>query len=410
MLFLRGLQLLVELCDLGVLALAAARLRLLLGVSLLLTLHLPLRQRRLRALPTVRLRGCRPEVHQSPNAVLLSTRRLDSVLDYVPGDGTLTAQVGAPMEDLASCVAEGGHSLTPQLCGAADSSLGGALGAGRSGLDRYKYGPLRHHVLGLRVALSDGTLAGSGGKLVKNVTGFDLHRLYTGSRGTLCVLLEASLRLFPAPEGSFHFELEGPSAAELLRHIEPIRTTELGIRALALENHSERWTLHANVVSLADCAAESRREAMELLEDARVHENEAAELAFTRLRELEQGTGWPQFQVQCMPALLDVVLNELDELRTGARYLVETASGSIQVHDPELNELSGEEQALILGGLQQQLAQHGAIVTPREVELEVHRSLAHTPATQPALQWMLTIQNRLDRQGMLRSPIYPGRT
>jgi glycolate oxidase FAD binding subunit len=80
------------------------------------------------------------------------------------------------------------------------ATLGGVVAAGQSGFDRLRYGPVRNALLGARVLLADGRLAKSGGQLVKNVTGYDLHRLYCGSHGTLCVIVEASLRLHPLPE------------------------------------------------------------------------------------------------------------------------------------------------------------------------------------------------------------------
>ena len=71
------------------------------------------------------------------------------------------------------------------------------ISAGASGVDRLAYGPVRHNLLGTIVCLADGSRTKSGGQLVKNVTGYDLHRLYCGAHGTLCIVLEASLRLYP---------------------------------------------------------------------------------------------------------------------------------------------------------------------------------------------------------------------
>ena len=132
--------------------------------------------------------------------LVLSTARWTGVVAYEPGDGTLTARTGSTMASLADATREGGHRLTPDVARPAEATLGGVLGDGRSGLDRLRFGPVRHNVLGVRALHANATVARSGGNLVKNVTGYDLHRLYTGSRGSLCVLLEASLRLAPEPD------------------------------------------------------------------------------------------------------------------------------------------------------------------------------------------------------------------
>jgi len=128
---------------------------------------------------------------------ILSTRRLVGIVAYEPGDGTLTARAGTTFAALDEATERGGHVVTPDVAYPARATLGGAVGEGRSGFDRLRYGPTRHHVLGVRALLADGTFAKSGGQLVKNVTGYDLHRLYCGSRGSLCALVEVSLRLFP---------------------------------------------------------------------------------------------------------------------------------------------------------------------------------------------------------------------
>lgn len=131
--------------------------------------------------------------------LVLDTARWGGIVAHEPEDGTLTARAGARMQELARAALAGGHHLAPDVPVPAQATLGGVLASGQSGLDRLRYGGVRDALLGARVALADGTLAKSGGRLVKNVTGYDLHRLWCGSEGSLCVVLEASLRLHPAP-------------------------------------------------------------------------------------------------------------------------------------------------------------------------------------------------------------------
>ncbi len=130
----------------------------------------------------------------------LSTRRLRGIVEFVPGDGTITAFAGTPMSELREAAQAGGLELSPDVPRPERATLGGVLAAGASGPDRTRHGPSRLHVLGMRTLLASGEITKSGGRLVKNVTGYDLHRLYCGSHGTLALILEASLRLAPAPE------------------------------------------------------------------------------------------------------------------------------------------------------------------------------------------------------------------
>jgi FAD/FMN-containing dehydrogenase len=141
---------------------------------------------------------CRVDL--DPEAPLLDLAGLSGIVEYEPGEGTLTALAGTTWEELERAVAEGGHRLPADLCVRPGGTLGGVVAVGRSGPDRFHAQALRHHLLGMQVLLGDGTVARSGGRLVKNVTGFDLHRLHCGARGTLGAILEVSLRLRPEPE------------------------------------------------------------------------------------------------------------------------------------------------------------------------------------------------------------------
>ncbi len=130
----------------------------------------------------------------------LSTRSLSGIVAYEPGDGVITALAGTPWHELETLVARNGHHLSPSIPDAQHATVGGVVAAGQSGFERLRFGPLRDHVLGMRVVMADGTIAKTGGRLVKNVTGFDLHRLHTGAHGTLGLVAEVSLRLHAAPE------------------------------------------------------------------------------------------------------------------------------------------------------------------------------------------------------------------
>lgn len=144
-------------------------------------------------------RGSKPGWTRPPKRVdlVLSTRGYAGVVAYEPGDGTVTARAGSTMDEIAREVRAGGHHLTPDVPRPGASTLGGVVAAGQSGLDRLRFGPVRHNVLGMRVALADGSIAKTGGRLVKNVTGYDLPRLAAGSLGSLGVITQVCLKLWP---------------------------------------------------------------------------------------------------------------------------------------------------------------------------------------------------------------------
>ena len=130
----------------------------------------------------------------------LDLSALDRVIEYEPEDLTVTAECGATLATLRATLAARGQELPLEAPGAGRTTLGGALAANASGARRLRFGAPRDRILGARFVLGDGTPARSGGKVVKNVAGYALHRLLCGSRGALAILLKASLKLAPAPQ------------------------------------------------------------------------------------------------------------------------------------------------------------------------------------------------------------------
>ncbi|MEO5618697.1 MAG: FAD-binding oxidoreductase [Candidatus Eisenbacteria bacterium] len=131
--------------------------------------------------------------------VALDLTALDRIVEYEPADLTLTAECGVTIATLRATLAAQGQELPLEAAHADRATLGGVLAANASGPRRRRFGAPRDRILGARYLFSDGSGARTGGKVVKNVAGYGLHRLLCGSRGGLGIILEASLKLQPAP-------------------------------------------------------------------------------------------------------------------------------------------------------------------------------------------------------------------
>jgi glycolate oxidase FAD binding subunit len=133
-----------------------------------------------------------------PPDVMISTRGLDRVIEHAAGDLVVTVEAGAVLSDVQRTVGEAGQwlALDPPETGA---TVGGVVATATSGPRRLRYGTPRDLLIGITVVLADGTVAKSGGKVVKNVAGYDLGKLFTGSYGTLGVIAECTFRLHPRP-------------------------------------------------------------------------------------------------------------------------------------------------------------------------------------------------------------------
>ena len=163
-----------------------------------------------------------------PNRVdlVLDLSRYRRVLDYQPADLTATVEAGIPLASLQQELAPGGKFLPLEAPLAERATVGGILAANASGPLRYGYGLPRDWLIGVSVVMADGVEAKAGAKVVKNVTGYDLNKLYTGSLGTLGVIVEATFKLAPRPAAlavlaaGFSSLREGAEAgASLLRQV-----------------------------------------------------------------------------------------------------------------------------------------------------------------------------------------------
>jgi glycolate oxidase FAD binding subunit len=165
---------------------------------------------------------------------ILSTEHLAGIIDYEPTDLVLSVGAGARFGDVQSVLAEHGQRLPLDPPGAADATIGGLIATGRWGPLRYSAGTLRDLLIGISVAHPSGTVTKAGGMVVKNVSGYDMPRLYLGSLGTLGVVVSANFKVLPRPRAEatviiVYDEIEKAfSAANELRNgREPIAALEV---------------------------------------------------------------------------------------------------------------------------------------------------------------------------------------
>ena len=144
--------------------------------------------------------------------LLVDLTGLDRIVEHTAGDLVVVAEAGVPLTTLQDAVAPAGQllALDPPEAGA---TLGGVVSANASGPRRLRYGTVRDLLIGVTVVLADGTLASSGGKVVKNVAGYDLGKLYTGAHGSLGVVVSTTWRLHPRPPAVRAVVVDLPDAA-----------------------------------------------------------------------------------------------------------------------------------------------------------------------------------------------------
>lgn len=164
--------------------------------------------------------------------LILSTARLNRVIEHAWADLTVTVEAGCTIAELQSTLAKHGQRLAIDVLWPDRATVGGILSTNDSGALRLRYGALRDLIIGIALVLPDGTIARSGGKVVKNVAGYDLPKLATAALGTLGLITQATFRLHPLPHGTRTLTILPRRIAEAQSLLLALQDTNLAHTAL----------------------------------------------------------------------------------------------------------------------------------------------------------------------------------
>ena len=164
--------------------------------------------------------------------LLLSSVRLNKIIEHAWADLTVSVEAGVTIRELQAALAAHNQRLALDPLWPKSATVGGILSTNDSGTLRLRFGSLRDLIIGVTIALPDGTLASSGGKVVKNVAGYDLPKLVTGAFGTLGVITRAVFRLHPVPQATRTFTCLAKDAADTQRLLLAIQDSKLAHTAL----------------------------------------------------------------------------------------------------------------------------------------------------------------------------------
>jgi glycolate oxidase FAD binding subunit len=221
---------------------------------------------------TLRVRGAGTKDYLGevlPTDAVLDTRALSGIVAHVPADLTVTVATGTPFSDLRSALARAEQFLPLDPPHGAAATIGGIVAANSSGFWRARYGGVRDLLIGTAAVLGDGTIARSGGRVVKNVAGYDLNKLFVGSLGTLGVIVECTFKVLPLPTVSAGAHAQFARSADAFAAADAIMRTSARPAALAISGGSgNAWEL----LLQADGDAAPVERTLELLsQSARTH-------------------------------------------------------------------------------------------------------------------------------------------
>ena len=186
---------------------------------------------------SIRIRGAGTKDYLGevlPTDAVLDTTALSGVIAHVPADLTVTVAAGTRFADLRSALAQAGQFLPLDPPHAEAATIGGIVASNSTGFWRARYGGVRDLLIGTTAVLGDGTVAHSGGRVVKNVAGYDLNKLFVGSFGTLGVLVECTFKVLPRPPMSQGAHARFTRSADAFAAADAIARTSARPAALAI--------------------------------------------------------------------------------------------------------------------------------------------------------------------------------
>ena len=196
--------------------------------------------------------------------IVLDLRGLAGIHEHAWQDLTATVGAGTTWAGMQSVLAKQGQRVAVDTLFPERATVGGVLGVNDSGLLRMKYGSLRDLLLGVTLVLSDGTIARSGGKVVKNVAGYDLPKLLIGSFGTLAVVTEATFRLHPVQTHAKSFSVRSMDVRQVENVMKSALAASLSIERMQLRNESTAFALDIELATAAEALAEQQEQLRKL--------------------------------------------------------------------------------------------------------------------------------------------------
>ncbi len=204
-------------------------------------------------------------IHPSLN---LHMHRIDAVREHTWQDMTCTVQAGCTWSSMQSSLAKHGQFVALDPLWPDRATIGGIAATNDSGSLRLRYGSLRDLIIGMTIVLADGTIARSGGKVVKNVAGYDLHKLMIGALGTLGIIPEITFRLPSIPRHVQSFTSPAPAVDRLGQLLITSRDSQLSTQSLQLRSNSAGFSLDVRLATVPEVIHDQASSLTKLVQSA----------------------------------------------------------------------------------------------------------------------------------------------
>ncbi len=322
---------------------------------------------------------------------------MNAVVEHAWQDLTCTVQAGCTWDKLQSELARHGQMVALDPLWPERATVGGIAAANDSGALRLRYGGLRDLVIGMTIVLADGTIAKSGGKVVKNVAGYDLHKLLTGSFGTLGVITQVNFRLHPVEQHARTFTASAQYATQLAQPLADLLHAQLAPSAIQLRTAVGQCMLDVRLCARPECLDDHATQLRAIFNGYSLAE--ASESAWTAREQLFAAAGATVVKASMLPAELCATADAIKESSVAEGVdasVVAQATGLaiIALNDPRA---TGSDAIIrIVDQMRARLRPFGGSVVLLQLPAELRNVLDVWDCRSDALPLMREIKRRFD--------------
>jgi len=351
--------------------------------------------------------------------MIVSTAKMNRLLEYEPADLTATVEAGVPLAAFNQIAADERQFIPLDPFGKEESTVGGVIATASSGLMRCGYGTPRDWLIGVTVVHADGRVTRAGGKVVKNVAGYDLCKLYVGSFGTLAVIAEASFKLRALPTGEKTIVFYSHNADSLCTLVSRITDSDIQPSVMelisphgetALPANANQYALALGFLSDAETVESQVKEATRLgsgFKRALLGDDEADD--FWRAYHESETSPNTEFilRLSALPADLSALIADVNRVLPQAHLRAHAANGVVRLHGDALwlDKLRTRERPRKLAELRRRAQTRGGQMVILRAPDEIKSQLDVWGEVGPSESLMRALKEKFDPHRLLN----PGR-
>ena len=335
-------------------------------------------------------------------AIVLSLRRMAALREHSWQDMTCTVEAGCPWNTLEAVLAEHGQVVALDPLWPERATVGGIAASNDSGALRLKYGSLRDLILGMTIVLPDGTIAKTGGKVVKNVAGYDLHKLMIGSFGTLAVITQVNFRLHPIERNTRTWTAIAPDPAALQAPLRALFDSQIVPTSVQIRARKQACSLDVRIAARPGCLEEFAPRLQALCGDLPL--TESSPVVWDARQQLFNQSHAVVLKISVLPGEIATMLAALQEWASFGGIGIETVAQATGLITAAVT-MAPDAALALIEPLREQVRTFGGSVVALQMPIEYRGRFDTWGCDSNALDLMREIKRRFDPHRILN----PGR-